>query len=291
MHSQTSLLKIIDLAPIILGIFSFLLGLNVDRRLKSEMETLEILSQKAALQKELAEKLQIQNDELRELNSTLDGMVYTASHDLKTPVINFESMLKMLRMVKDQPNNEKMMEDIIVRMEAATVRFQNTIGDLLEVSRVEKEESKFEPISLSASISEIITSLQEYIADHNANIELDLQQDLVLGMASGITSIFQNLLTNAIKYKAEGRDPEISISSRKVGEKVEVRVSDNGSGIDLNKQSEKLFKMFTRFHAEGEGTGIGLYIVKRTVVKLGGEIQIESQVGEGTTFTIQFQSA
>lgn len=290
LHQGTRLLQIIDLAPIVLGIFSFLLGVNVDKRVESEREVTLALKEKADVQRHLAERLQTQNDELLELNATLDGMVYTASHDLKTPVINFESMLKMLRMVKDQPGNEKMVEEIIQRMEAATVRFKSTIGDLLEVSRVEKEAGELIALNLEPIISEILVSLESYIQDGEAKVVLDLENAEVLGIQSVLTSVFQNLITNSIKYRSAERPPLIQITSQKKADFVEIRFSDNGSGIDLERQGKKMFKMFTRFHSSGEGTGIGLYIVKRSILKLGGNISVESKVGEGTTFIIQLQS-
>ncbi|HEX2901082.1 MAG TPA: hypothetical protein VHS96_15290, partial [Bacteroidia bacterium] len=90
LHQHSIQMQIIDLAPIVLGVFSYYLGLSADKRLKSEQKVQQAMAEKAEIQKELAQKLQVQNDALRELNATLDGFVYTASHDLKTPVINFE---------------------------------------------------------------------------------------------------------------------------------------------------------------------------------------------------------
>lgn len=281
-------MQIIDLAPIVLGVFSYYLGLSADKRLKSEQKVQQAMAEKAEIQKELAQKLQVQNDALRELNATLDGFVYTASHDLKTPVINFESMLRMLRMVKDQPGSEAMVEEIVGRMETATQRFHATIADLLEVSRLEQHtEDVPTATQIGAVIADIRSDLSDYIHEHEATIEVDLQNDWVIGSRNTLNSVFQNLLTNAIKFRHPDRLPKISIGGKVVGDKLELRLADNGMGIDLEKHGGKVFKMFTRLSTGVEGTGVGLFIVKRSITKLGGSIDVESEPGRGTTFLIQ----
>jgi signal transduction histidine kinase len=288
LHGQNPLLQIIDLAPAVLGIFSYILGASVDRRILSERAVRDAIADKEQVQRVLAEKLQRQNDDLSELNATLDGLVYTASHDLKTPIINFVSMLKMLRIVKDMPGSEAKVEEIIGRLEGATDRLQITISDLLEVSRVERLGGEAHvPVHLKPLIEELIGSLDTFFQTHGATFEIDLPDDLVLGSASAYVSIFQNLLTNAVKYKSLDRKPVVTMQGRSLGEWLEVRVTDNGSGIDLARQGDKLFKMFTRLQSTMEGSGIGLYIVKRTIDKLGGEIAVESQLGLGTTFILR----
>jgi signal transduction histidine kinase len=287
LHQHSRLLQIIDLAPFILGGVFFFLGVNVDRRLKSEKDMQATLIEKAQIQKDLANQLQQQNDELRELNATMDGLVYTASHDLKTPVINFESLLNMLRMVKDQPGQEKMVDEIINRMDAATKRFQLTIGDLLQVSRIEREEEVVsEVIHLKEIVQEIQGALSEFVKENNATILDEMVDDVVFATRAAMTSVFQNLITNAVKYRSNDRDPVLRVTSKVVDGNLQITFADNGSGIDLERQGPKMFKMFTRFHTKSEGTGIGLYIVKRTLVKLGGDIRVESQLEVGTSFII-----
>lgn len=288
LHQHSIQMQIIDLAPIVLGVFSYLLGVSVDRRKQSDQIAYLAMQDKANLQKDLAQKLQLQNDALRELNATLDGFVYTASHDLKTPVINFESMLKMLRMVKDQPNSEGMVEEILGRMELATQRFHVTIADFLAISRMEQQSDEEQtPISIGEVIEGIQSDLSEFIRQNNATIQVQLQDAWVVGSSVSFTSVFQNLLTNAIKFRHPDRNPHISIRSKRVGETLELQLADNGIGIDLEKFGNKIFQMFSRLHSGVDGTGVGLYIVKRTITKLGGSIAIESQPGVGTTFLIQ----
>jgi signal transduction histidine kinase len=290
LHLRSRLMQIIDLAPIVLGIVAYFLGVSVDRRLKAEYEAQLAISMQVEVERELADKLRERNVELLELNRTLDGLVYTASHDLKTPVINFKSMIKMLKMVKDKPDSGKMVDEIIVRMESATERFQSTIHDLLEVSRIERQdEAPKQAVPLKACIQGIMEGLETYFEEKNAKLVLDFEEVEVEGDMASVTSIFQNLLTNAVKYHHPDRPPLVRLSTEQTDKHVVIHVADNGLGIDLKTQRSKVFKMFTRLHNTSEGTGIGLYIVKRTVVKLGGDIDLVSEAGLGTTFTVKLK--
>ncbi len=287
LHQQSRLMQIIDLAPLVLGMFSYALGINVDRRMQSERLASEVVAQKAAMQHNLALALQHQNDELRELNATMEALVYTASHDLKTPVINFESLLTMLRMVKDMPDSKSKIDEIIGRMEGAVQRFRATIDDLLEVSHLElQDDLERVTISLKDVLAEVVAHSEALIVRENATLHMDSVDDYVLGARHALVVVFQNLIANAIQYHHPDRSPEIKLGTKVVGDMLEITLADNGRGIDLQKQGVKIFKMFTRLQNTETGTGIGLYLVKRTIDKLGGEVSVESQIGIGTTFVI-----
>ena len=288
LHMQSPLMQIIDLAPIVLGIFSYALGASVDRRNKSERLTTVAIQEKAALQADAATKLQLQNNALRELNETLESLVYTASHDLKTPVINLESLVIMLKMVKDEPTAAAQVDEIIGRMLDAVKRFRSTIDDLLEVSNLELRESlEIKPVSLVSVFGEVQAACARLVAEEQATLHVALDVDMVQADHHALVTVFQNLIVNAIQYRDAQRNPEIAIQSRVHGDWLEVMVADNGQGIDLDKQRDKIFKMFSRLHSTQSSAGIGLYLVKRMIDKLRGEISIVSQVGVGTTFTIR----
>lgn len=292
MHLRLRLMQIIDLAPLVLGIFAYLLGRSADRRLEVEREAQRVAAEYAAKQEALSQQLQEQNDVLRNLNTTLDGLVYTASHDLKTPVINLESMVRMLRDVMGKPDSEVLVANILERIDAAAARFNLTVTNLLEVSRASRDlPLDLHGVSLRDVVAAVRVHLLEHLGSQGAKIHLDLQHDLVLGTEETLENVFQNLVTNAIKFRDPSRTPEILISSRLEHGWVEVRVEDNGLGIDLEQQGAKVFKMFQRIHGIGEGAGVGLYLVHRTLQRLGGEVSLESTPGKGTTFTLLFQNA
>jgi signal transduction histidine kinase len=106
-----------------------------------------------------------------------------------------------------------------------------------------------------------------------------------------LESIFQNLLTNAVKYKSPNRKPTIHFQSMLVDNHLELRVTDNGQGIDMEQFGDKLFGLHKTFHHHQEARGVGLFLVKTQVEALGGSIRVNSEVDKGTTFTIRFSPA
>jgi signal transduction histidine kinase len=218
-------------------------------------------------------------------------LVYTASHDLKTPVINFQAMLKMLRSVKDKPDAGPMINNIIERMETATKRFHETIFGLLDVSRLKGlgDEMVLEPIALKALLEDTWDQIRAVADVQGAELHVgSLEPDTLYGNREALQSVFLNLFSNALKYADAQRPCRVQVSSTIQGASTTIRVQDNGIGIDLAAQGDKLFRMFTRLSSQAEGNGIGLYIVKRTLQKLGGDIRAESILREGTTFLIDF---
>ena len=101
-------------------------------------------------------------------------------------------------------------------------------------------------------------------------------------------SVFQNLISNAIKYKANNRTPEIIIRTVQLENDIEMRISDNGLGIDMKQHGDKLFGLHKIFHGHKEARGVGLFLVKTQVEALGGSIHVESKVNKGTTFIVWF---
>ncbi|MCB9232816.1 MAG: HAMP domain-containing histidine kinase [Bacteroidia bacterium] len=281
-QSSDPLLMIIDTAPFFLGLFSYFIGLSIERLLQEqkdrENDSLAYTS-----------RLEIQNSELTELNSALDGLIYTASHDLKTPVVNFKSMISMLRTVKDRPGSEKMVEEILLRMDKSAEKFQVTISDLLNISRIERnfEEPK-EEIVIDKAVGEVLESIAEMVNRRESKIHLETKTaPKIMFQPRSMDSILQNLISNALKYSSPERNPEIWIRTSETARNFHLEVEDNGRGIDLEKHKNKIFKMFKRLHTGAEGTGIGLYIIKRIIDKAGGSIQIQSQVNHGTKFLIE----
>ena len=272
-------------APTFLGLLGVFFGVYSQRRLREqEMYANEL--------RQYSSELEHRNASLQELNETMDGLVYTASHDLKTPVVNFKGLLKMLRMVKDRPGSEAMVGEILDKLDLASDRFMRTIGDLLDISRLEaKIEAESARVDISVLVEDILQDLEEQVKKSNAIIHLETEgaRELLLP-PQDLRSILQNLLSNAIKYSHPDRLPEISIRSYKASDNLILEVGDKGLGIDLKIHGEKMFRMFSRLHDGTGGNGVGLYIVKRTMDRLGGSIAIESEPDKGTIFQLKFPS-
>lgn len=249
--------------------------------------TRDITERKLA-QAELKEK----NDELLKINNDLDNFVYTASHDLKAPVSNIEGLLNTLK-DKLQTESDAMDEEtemLLQLMDTSVNRFKSTILDLTEITKVQKlEEEDVKEINLSYLFEDVKASIFDKIVESMATIESDFSKvNTVRFSKKNLHSVAYNLLSNAIKYRDKNRASEIFIKTEELKEYIVLTVQDNGLGIN-KKNQKKIFAMFKRFHDHVEGSGIGLYIVKRIIDNAGGKIKVESEVGKGSTFKVYFK--
>lgn len=236
-------------------------------------------------------ELNKKNEQLIRTNNDLDTFVYTASHDLKSPILNIEGLINILKskLQKEgilQADKQKLIEMMV----HAINRFKHTIEDLTEVAKVQKN---FEEDTTSVNFEEIIDdvkdSIQGMITESNVKIDIDTKEHPEINISrKNLKSIIYNFLSNAIKYRSLEREPEILIKTEKLEDYILFTIRDNGLGMDLSKEN-KIFVMFKRLHSHVEGTGIGLYIVKRIIDNMGGKIEVESTVGKGSTFKVYFK--
>lgn len=235
-------------------------------------------------QKIQSEELKQKNSQLLRINRELDNFVYTASHDLKAPISNLEGLMFAY---KDQAKERLLNEDlqILDMMQVSIEKFKATIKDLTEISRLNQVNDVVEEISIKEILNEILLSLNTQIKENEAKIEIDIQSDLIRFSKKNLRSILSNLLTNSIKFKKRNLNPQIQIKTWKENDTCVISVSDNGLGMDLSK-SDKIFSMFRRLHDHVEGSGLGLYLIKRIVEDNNGRIEVESEIGQGSTFRI-----
>lgn len=237
------------------------------------------------------EELAESNTQLSKTNADLDNFIYTASHDLKAPMSNIEGLLYSLRDCL-QSEKEQIDEDAdyhLQLMENSINRFKSTLLDLTEISKVQKvQEEDVVELDISEILEDVKLSIADQISSSGTTIYTDFSKSNTIQFSKkNLKSIVYNLLSNAIKYKDSKRKSEIYISTEKMGGYTLLSIKDNGLGISLDNQG-KMFSMFKRFHNHVEGTGIGLYIVKRMIDNAGGKIEVESQVEVGTTFKVYF---
>ncbi|WMJ74066.1 PAS domain S-box protein [Cytophagaceae bacterium ABcell3] len=245
-------------------------------------------------QKLAINKLEENNTQLIRINNDLDNFIYTASHDLKAPMSNIEGLLNALRSSLES-QDEQLNEDteaILEMMDQSVNKFQATILDLSEISRVQREaEEDFNEVNLGETIEDVKISIQDQLKKSNASIKVDVSSAPVVKFSrKNIKSVIYNLLSNAIKYRHPDRPPEVTVKTKKKEKYIVLSVTDNGLGIPEKSQG-KVFSMFKRLHDHVDGTGIGLYIVKRVIDNAGGKIEVESEEGRGTTFKVYFKVA
>jgi signal transduction histidine kinase/tetratricopeptide (TPR) repeat protein len=231
------------------------------------------------LEKEdLIKKLQIRNKSLKEFNSVI-------SHNLREPltqIIGFSSLLG------DQPKKEELKE-MVQRISMASNKIDKVIKELSTVLNEEDPKpSDFKIISIEKLIKEVLDLLKNEISSQNITIEQNLSLLKIKTYKPFLSDTLYHLLSNSLKFAAPQRRLHINIESFEKGDHQFIRVSDNGRGIDLDQCGDKIFKMYQRFHLDVDGRGIGLFIVKNRVTSLNGLVKVESAVGEGTTFTLEF---
>jgi len=230
--------------------------------------------------------LELQAQELARSNEELQSFAYIASHDLQEPlrkVIAFGDRLQ----TKEAANLSDLGKDYLSRMQNAAIRMGQLIEDLLVFSRVTTKAQPFQRIDLNEVVNGVLVDLEERIARLGAHIDVG-PLPVVEAEPTQMRQLFQNLLANAMKFHQENISPVISIDYRPINKSsCEIRVADNGIGID-EKYFGRIFKPFQRLHGKGvyKGTGIGLAICQKIVVRHGGTIKVDSTPGNGATFII-----
>jgi len=234
--------------------------------------------ERTAAQQELARKA----EDLARSNADLELFAYVASHDLQEPLRMVASYTQLLARRYQGKLGAEADEFIGFAVDGAT-RMQQLIQDLLSYSRLTTRAKKHSFTSAEAACRSALENLRESVKSSNALVSVE-PLPTVLGDATQLTQLFQNLVGNAIKYRNERR-PEIRVAAKPNGNEWTFSVQDNGIGIEP-QYSERIFQMFQRLHTRGEysGTGIGLAICKKIVENHGGKIWVESQPGHGTTF-------
>jgi PAS domain S-box-containing protein len=222
--------------------------------------------------------------ELERANRELEEFAYVASHDLQEPLrmVNVYTQLLLRRHVGDNPQAQ----EYAAVVHTGVKRMETLIHDLLTFSRtVHAQERPTESADLSSSLTEAMSVLKERIEESGARVIAPLLPT-VQGDGAQIAHVFQNLLSNALKYQKEGSRPEIQITADSDGVNWTIAVRDNGIGFEP-RYAERIFGLFKRLHKdEYPGTGLGLAICRRIVERHGGRIWAEGEPGQGSTFYI-----
>jgi PAS domain S-box-containing protein len=240
------------------------------------------LSRDITAMKEAEEKLAEERNLLARSNAELEQFAYVASHDLQEPLRAVASCVQLLKK-RYEGKLDARADEFITHAVDGTKRMQALIGDLLEYSRVGTHTHPFEPVDCAQVLDDALANLTVAIQESGAVVEHEPLPTL-LADASQLAQLFQNLIGNAIKFRAERR-PEIRISARREAGEWLFGISDNGIGIEP-QYFDRIFRVFQRLHTRGRypGTGIGLAICKKIVERHGGRIWIESQPDQGSTF-------
>lgn len=224
-----------------------------------------------------------QTKELLRSNEELEQFAYVASHDLQEPLRMIISYVQIIQKNIEQ-NNTNGLDEFMNYVLDGTGRMQSLINDLLQFSRVNRKGSVFSVVDMNEILKIATSHLTARISENNATVTYG-DMPKVKGDTSQLIRLFQNLIDNAIKFKAPDRQPEIKISVEERAEDFVFSIKDNGIGIE-DKFYNRIFVIFQRLHTRNEyaGTGIGLAVCKKIVERHGGEIWVESKRNEGSNF-------
>ena len=222
------------------------------------------------------------NDQLQKANAELDRFVYSASHDLRAPLSSLLGLIEVAKM--DHTGTDHYLE----MMQTKIHDLEDFIKEIISYSRNARMEIKKHPVKLKQAVDEVTEALTFSVGNPDIRIENQVPEDVILhtdGMRLKI--VLSNLIDNSLKYRDENKaTPFIRIEAAERDDVKLIVVRDNGLGID-QIYLDKIFHMFFRASETSKGSGLGLYIVKETLNKINGSIQVESSLGSGTTFLVK----
>ncbi|HMH33036.1 MAG TPA: ATP-binding protein [Puia sp.] len=251
-------------------------------------------------QKQAAEKLKTINENLEQANAELATFAHIASHDLQEPlrkIMTYSSLLKHDYYGIIPEKGQEYMNKIV----RTSSRMRELINDILDYSHVSMEKIVFKPVNLQTVIDDIMSDLEIVIQETGAEIKIEKELPVIEADSIQMRQLFQNLISNSLKFKKHDTIPRINIGyENKMGKEIEhthenmqeepfhvFLIRDNGIGFDP-QYSNRIFTIFQRLNSNSrfKGTGIGLAICKKIVDKHHGYIKAESKLDEGTLFTV-----
>ncbi len=248
----------------------------------------ELINNKRELMRK-NQKIELLNKELNAVNENMTMFTYSVSHDLKEPVRMIKSFLTLLHNKYGESIDQKGQNFINMALDGAN-RLSKMMTDLLEYHQ-SSNLSTTESVDLNDVFLEVKKILQKEIEDKNARVTSE-KLPTIKGSSTGFLQVFQNLISNAIKFVPEGKTPIISIKMEENDTHYTFMVKDNGIGIAENQRQE-VFKLFKRLNVsqQYEGTGMGLAMVRKSIERMGGEVWLESEEGKGSTFYINIRKS
>jgi len=235
------------------------------------------------LNRELERRVAVRTAELEAANKELEAFSYSVSHDLRTPLRAIDGFSRML--LEDYGSElDDEGKRLLNVVRDNTGRMSRLIDDILHFSRTGRAGMSFSEIDMEGMARAVIDELKPLVAGRKLHISLG-QLPGAQGDRAMLHQVFENLLSNAIKFTGRNEDAHIDIGGRIESGRAVYYVKDDGAGFDM-QYADKLFGVFQRLHSveEFKGTGIGLAIAKRIIVRHGGTIWAESEVGKGATF-------
>jgi signal transduction histidine kinase len=213
----------------------------------------------------------------------LEFLIYSISHDLRSPILSVKGLLML---IKDFEKLNPESSNYLQMAEGSVDRLDQNIYDILDFANNAKIELKYENFDMGEMVEEIFNDLK-FLTKHTINFQIEIEgSEMVYGDKKRLKTIIKNLASNAVKYsRIDAADAFVKFKLRQDNDQIEFQVEDNGIGIPP-EQHQKIFDMFYRYANDNNGSGLGLFIVKEVLSKLGGTVKLDSIEGKGSVFKI-----
>lgn len=230
--------------------------------------------------------IEAQDAQLLKYNKELEQFTYVATHDLKSPLANIQGYLDLLEIDLVDPNPEVL--DSLKWLKYSVSEARQVIHELTNALKARNsKEELLKVINLEELVESILSGMRSRILNSNVIFICDFTEiNEFKYYPVALRSILQNIISNAIQYSAETAFPEVKITTRYCEEEVYIKVQDNGVGIDLATNESKVFGLFKRVNNDESGSGIGMFIVNKLLENYGGKLDLKSELGKGSEFTV-----
>lgn len=223
-----------------------------------------------------------ENEKLKATVKELEQFVHIVAHDVKAPL---SSLFGLLKLAKHPETTPDLLDQYLDLMNQSIVQMDTFLQDLIHYSRNLRSEVSSMEINVREVVEDVFQNLNYMMGNDGVNFDIAENSLSVYTDYMRLKMILNNLISNAIYYSSEADKPLVSVDFYRENGHLNITVKDNGIGID-EKHQEEIFEMFYRVSSAGKGSGLGLYIVKEAVEKLGGEINLDSELGKGSTFEV-----
>jgi signal transduction histidine kinase len=257
-----------------------------------EKQREELIEIKGSLEMKVSERtndLLKVNERLLTKNQQLEQYTYITSHNLRAPIAQIKGLVHLL---PKSENLDPLTMETLNRLNNSTANLDKVFSDLSKIIKIEKGmQQPWEDIDFVDEISEVVESLKNAITEKEIKVEKPQLGEvfLVKSLRPYVYSVLHNIIENAVKYSDQKKDNSfIKIQLSESAKFYLVSIIDNGIGIDMEFATNKIFRMYQRFNDTHPGQGFGLFLVKSQMEALGGNVEIESVLGQGTTFNLYF---
>ncbi|MES2239295.1 MAG: PAS domain-containing sensor histidine kinase [Bacteroidota bacterium] len=239
--------------------------------------------------KELEQERKLHLKKLTEINNEYKQLSYSTVHDLRSPVNN---MLAIFDLIDTENIKDDETLELINILKSTTDSLKDNLNEYIKTLNSKNHlETQLETLDFNNILNEVLISINSLIQNSETTIDIDFSKaDSVIFNKLYLKSIFLNLITNSIKYAKPNTLSTISIRTEKQNNSIQLIISDNGMGFDLEKVKDKVFGLYQKFNNHIDSNGIGLYLVHNHITSLGGQITLDSQINQGATFTITFNN-